>query len=159
MSDKHERYLMEECNKLQEQLDAKDKEINELKKKRSKGEINEAFAVTIENNKDEISKLKAKNNKLSQKLDAKDKEIERLHNQKDKAAEKCNDRVISNRESYQRGFTAGELRLKARNTLLEKGAIDALKALTKLKGNLYQRSEAIEALKQLQNDESLEVEE
>ena len=44
------------------------KEINELKKKRTKGEINEAYAKTIEADKDEISKLKVKINKLEQKL-------------------------------------------------------------------------------------------
>ena len=45
--------------------------LKELKKKRTKGEINEAYAKTIEANKDEISKLKMKVNRLEQKLDSK----------------------------------------------------------------------------------------
>ena len=52
-----------------------DAEINRLKKKRSKGEINEAFAKTIEADKVEISRLKVKVNKLEQKADKKEKEL------------------------------------------------------------------------------------
>lgn len=45
------------------------RENDELKKNRAKGQINEAYAKTIESNKGVISKLKTKVNKLEQKLE------------------------------------------------------------------------------------------
>ena len=59
---------------LQEQLEQQAKSIAELKKKRSKGEINEAYAKTIEANRVEISRLKSKINKLTQKLNKTNKQ-------------------------------------------------------------------------------------
>ncbi len=50
-----------------EELNSKQKEINELKKKHSKGEINEAYAKTIERQAAEIQALKIDINKLRQK--------------------------------------------------------------------------------------------
>ena len=44
------------------------KEVYELKKKRTKGEINEAYAKTIEADKEIISYLKVRINRLEQKL-------------------------------------------------------------------------------------------
>lgn len=44
------------------------KEINELKKKNTQGEINEAYALQIERDAEEIGQLKIKVNKLSQKV-------------------------------------------------------------------------------------------
>ena len=60
------------------QLEQQAKSIAELKKKHSKGEINEAYAKTIEANKDEISGLKVKINKLTQKSEKQAKSIDEL---------------------------------------------------------------------------------
>ena len=54
---------------LVDKLKATEKGLYESRKKRTKGEINEAYAKTIEANKGEISKLKAKVNKLTQKVE------------------------------------------------------------------------------------------
>jgi len=50
-----------------------EKEIAELKKKRSKGEINEAYAATIERQADNINMLSQKVNKLQQKITKRNK--------------------------------------------------------------------------------------
>lgn len=57
-----------ELEQTQKELQGYKEEINNLKRKRSKGEINEAYAKTIETDKETISKLKAKNNQLQQRL-------------------------------------------------------------------------------------------
>ena len=70
--------LSEDIRCLKEQLEQQAKSIAELKKKRSKGEINEAYAKTIEANKIEISGLKVKLNKLTQKAEKQAKSIDEL---------------------------------------------------------------------------------
>ena len=56
--------------KLEAGMKMRADEITELKKKRTKGEINEAYARTIEKNKEELIQLKLKVNKYKTRLDA-----------------------------------------------------------------------------------------
>jgi len=66
--------LIQECA---EALNAKDKQINELKKKCSQGEINEAYAKTIERQDIERQKQSFKLNKRNQKIDKLEKELQK----------------------------------------------------------------------------------
>ena len=59
--------LLDQIKAQQVTIKVKDKEINELKKKRTVGQINEAYAKTIEDNKEIISKQSMTINKLQQK--------------------------------------------------------------------------------------------
>ena len=91
----------DECEKLrssdEKKIEQLEKENAELRKKHTKGEINEAYAQQIERDKDVISKLKAKVNKLEQnktKLEKENAELRHLEVQN-----KINVEVINEKDA------------------------------------------------------------
>lgn len=66
---------LHENKTLKQELEASKIQINDLRKKRSRGEINEAYAKTIESNKELISNQLSKINRLQQKLESKNKQL------------------------------------------------------------------------------------
>ena len=140
-------------DELRDLIDAKDKEINELKKKRTKGEINEAFAVTIENNKEEISKLKFKVNKLQQKIIKRNKFMDELVDSNHKV---CSRNTLLEKVVEE---IADPIRSMKQEAEYKGMKLDGAAAVALSNDVQYLKSIATKALQQLQSDESLEVEE
>jgi len=90
-----------------EALDSKNKEIVELEKKRSKGEINDAYAKTIKRQAILLSKMSMKVNKLEQKTGKLENELQKYRARSKNLAEACGNAAKTIREIYEEDGTDG----------------------------------------------------